>query len=103
MPGYVEAPCRPSGVRPPATPFIAKRLWVARFLFLLAVPALRIESLILERCRALSIEQVQLLRMALVVALLSHLSSCGWAAIGWRTMRRAEGSWVLHDDVLRQA
>lgn len=78
-------------------------LWAMRFLFLLAVPALRLEVLILERCLSVSIEQVQLLRMALVVAVLSHLSSCAWAAIGWRTMRMAEGSWVLHDDVLARA
>ena len=80
-------------------------LWILRgcFLFLLPSYIAHLEQLVLERFLSINIEQVRIGRLVLIVALLAHLASCGWAGIGWRGLEREdEQSWVRFDRVLEE-
>ena len=46
---------------------------------------------------------MRLARLTVVVVVVSHLSSCGWAYIGWENLRQPWGSWIAGDLVLEQA
>ena len=51
----------------------------------------------------ISHQQVRIGRLVLIIALLAHLASCGWAGIGWRGLEREdEQSWVRFDRVLEE-
>ena len=81
-------------------------LWLVRiclFVALLPSQLARLESRLLETFLSVGLAQARIGRMVLVVTLLSHLASCGWAVLGWRGLfERTDGAtWLIHDRVLQ--
>ncbi|KAL1529879.1 hypothetical protein AB1Y20_000809 [Prymnesium parvum] len=79
-------------------------LWFFRWFFLLVLPShiARIEAIVNENFLSVSIAQVRLGRLGLIIALLAHLASCVWAAVGWYGLENDADSWVDHDRVIRE-